>query len=173
MKPLVRNLLALAGFLLVFPWFVSRKFRVVGRVLIHARPSTVFPLIDDLRHWPRWTAWAQREEIHFSYEGPPTGTGAVQRWESARMDGVMRVTQSHENERVAYDLSLNSGRWHLEGIFSLEPVGEYTRVTWICKWDAGSNPYRAYLNLFIKACLGRDFAASLHNLRGLAEQSSA
>ena len=36
--------------------------------------------------------------------------GAVQRWSSRKMSGVMRVTQSVPDERVAYDLNLACGQ---------------------------------------------------------------
>lgn len=173
MKSIPQKLLVLLALLLVAPWFISRKFRVVRRVLIRARPADIFPLVNDLRHWPRWTAWSQREELHFSYEGAPSGVGAVQRWSNSCMDGMIRVVQSVPDERLAYDLTMRGGKHRLEGIIALEPAGDFTRVTWICKWDAGTNPYTAYFSLFMKRFIARDFSTGLQNLRRLAEQSAS
>jgi len=172
-QPLNRNLIALAAVLLVVPWFLSRKHRVVRRALVRARPADIFPLINDLRNWPRWTAWSQREEMHITYEGSPAGVGAVQTWRSRRMDGMLRIIQSVPDERIAYEAQMSEGRCVLDGIISLEPIGEFTRVTWICKWDGGSNPYAGYLNLFMRTMIGRDFAAGLSNLRALAEKAQS
>ncbi len=163
------RLLLFAAFLLIFPWFLKRRCRVVRRVLIHKTPSEIFPLINDLRNWPRWTEWSRREEMHFAYEGEPGGVGAVQRWTSRKMEGAMRITQSVPNERIAYDLEVVQCDCHAEGALALEPVGEYTRVTWLCKWQGNPNPYVRYVDLAFMWWIGRDFERGLANLRELAE----
>ncbi len=169
MQALQNKLIALGAVLLILPWFFSRKYRVVRRALIHARPDQLFPLINDLRNWPRWTAWSKRETMHLSYEGAPAGVGAIQNWKTSSMEGTLRIVQSQPDSRIAYDLSISDGKYLLEGIIVLDPVGDYTRVTWIGKWDGGRNPYAAYFNLFMKCMIGRDFSAGLEGLRALVE----
>lgn len=166
-----RLLVPLAG-LLVAPFFLDEKWRVTRRTVIRGKPADVFPLINDLRNWPRWTAWNRREEIHYFYEGSPSGVGAVQKWSSRRMDGELHITQSVPSERVAYTLDIAGGRYRLDGIFQLDPAGpEFTRVTWTAHWLSGSNPYGRYLDLAMRWFMGRDFESGLRNLRELAEAS--
>src|SRR5215210_7252935 len=164
-----RLFLLLVG-LLVFPFFLDRRWRVVRRVIIRGKPADIFPLVNDLRNWPRWTAWNRREDVHYSHEGTPSGTGAVQKWSSRRMEGELRITQSVPGERVAYALDLSGGKYHLEGVFVLEPAGpDFTRVTWMARWHSDANPYGRYLDLLMRWWIGRDFEAGLQNLRALAE----
>ena len=161
------RLLAGAAFLLALPWFLSRRPRVARRAILPGRPADIFPLLNDLRHWPRWTEWSRRDEMHFSYDGAPAGVGAVQQWSSRQMDGVLRIVQSVTDERIAYELDMADGKYHLEGALALEPVGASTRVTWICKWRGNVNPYARYIDLVFMWWIGRDFDRSLENLRHL------
>jgi polyketide cyclase/dehydrase/lipid transport protein len=162
-------LFAAAAFLLVFPFFVNRRMRVVRRKTIRAKPAEIFPFINDLRNWPLWTEWSQRDEMHFAYDGPPAGVGAVQQWSTDRMQGALKIIQSVADTRIAYELDMAGGKWRIDGVIALEPAGEFTSVTWTCKWDSGPNPYAVYLGLFMKRCIARDFAAGLVNLKDLVE----
>ena len=163
-------ILPLLGVLLVFPLFYKRRPRVARRAVIHAKPSEIFPFLNDLRNWPLWTEWARRDEMHFSYSGPPAGVGALQRWEGCCMTGEMRLVQSVQDERIAYDLEINHGKYNLDGVLALEPEGDFTRVTWLCKWELSRNPYARYLDFFFMWKIGRDFSAGLENLTELIEK---
>ncbi len=164
-----RFLLSAGIFALVFPFFLSRRMRVFRRTVVHATPETVFPLLNDLRNWPLWTEWSRRSEVHVSYDGPPAGVGATQRWEAGKTSGVLRITHSTPGARIAYTLDLCGGKYHLDGVISLDAAGPLTTVTWTCKWDTGENPFARYGGLLFKRCLGRDFAAGLANLKALIE----
>ena len=89
------------------------------------------------------------------------------------MDGTLRVTQSIPSERLAYDLEMEGGKYRLEGVLSLEPLGANTRVTWTCKWLGDPNPYARYINLIFRWWIGRDFDRGLAHLRELAENAPA
>jgi hypothetical protein len=163
---------ALALGLGLFPFFLPRRPRIARRILIHADPAHVFPLVNDLRNWPRWTTWNQRQEVEYHYEGPPAGAGATQHWRSGNCAGVLHVTQSHEGERIAYTLMMND-RWLMEGAISLEEVAPHqTRVLWLARWQASAIPWARYMDLAMMWWIGRDFAAGLSNLRDLAETTA-
>ncbi len=162
--------LLLAGiFLAVFPLFLRRRWRVVRRTLVRATPDQIFAHLEDLTRWPEWTEWARRESLTYSYGGPPKGVGATQRWASGKMNGVLKITQSHPPSRLAYELEMGDGRYHLHGVFSLEPVGTFTRITWVCSWVGDPNPYARFLDLIFKVWIGHDFGAGLANLRAMVE----
>jgi len=172
MKTIRFRLATLALFLSVFPFFLPRRTRVARRILIRAERSHIFPLINDLRNWPRWTAWNQRQEIEYHYEGPPAGAGATQHWSAAGRSGVLHVTQSHEPERIAYTLTMGE-RWLLEGAISIEEAApHHTRVLWIARWQGAAMPWARYLDLMMKVWIGRDFDTGLENLRKLAETTA-
>jgi hypothetical protein len=164
------SLIPLAVFLLVFPWFLSRRNRVVRRGLVKAAPAEVFPYLNDLRNWPVWTEWSRKEEIDFDYSGPPAGIGATQHWKSRRMDGVVRITQSVQDDHIGYQLEMEGGKYRMNGVIALEPAGAMTRVTWLCRWQGNPNPYLRYLDLLMKWWIGRDFEAGLENLRQIVQR---
>jgi hypothetical protein len=155
--------------LLVAPFFLKRRSRLVRRIIIRGRPSEIFPYLNDLRNWPRWTKWGRDEEAHYSYSGPETGARSEQKWRTRRMRGETRLLQSVPDEQVAYHANIQDGRFHSDGILTLEPVGDVTRVTWLVRWDVGPNVYARYKSLFIKWFAGRDFQAGLTNLKELIE----
>jgi len=165
-----RHLFAIAAFFLIFPLLFKRRPRVMRRTVINAKPSDIFPLINDPRQWPLWTEWNRREQIEYSYEGSTVGAGAVQNWRAAKQRGKVTFLSSVENERVAYHLSLEGCGRDIEGRIVLEPVGKKaTRVTWYSLWSQASNPYACYIDLMIIFSMKRDFAAGLRHLKELAE----
>jgi hypothetical protein len=172
MKRIPLPVLLFGGFAALFPFFVSRRLRVAVSLLIQARPERIFPLLNDLHQWPRWTVWTRRRGLHFAYEGAESGAGAVQKWHGCCTNGVLTLTHSVPNDHVSYDLSLGAGRYRLEGMLRIEPFEGLSRVSWICAWHASSEPYRRYGDLFLRWRLNRDFVASLRQLRTLAESST-
>ena len=166
--------LALLGLGLgVLPFFLPRRPRVARRLLIHADRSHIFPLVNDLRNWPRWTAWNRREEIEYHYDGPPAGAGATQHWRAAGHSGVLHMTHSHEDERIAYTLMMDD-RWLLEGAFSFEEIAPHqTRVLWIARWEGAAFPWARYKDLMMMWWIGHDFTLGLEGLRNLAETTAA
>jgi hypothetical protein len=172
MKSIRIRLGALALLLGIFPFFLPRRPRIARRILIRADRSHIFPLFNDLRNWPRWTAWNQRREIEYHYDGPPAGAGATQHWRAPGHSGVLHMTQSHEGERIAYTLTMGN-RWLLEGAISLEEIAPHqTRVLWIARWQGAALPWARYMDLMMMWWIGRDFAAGLENLRKLAETTA-
>lgn len=174
MKCALTRRLGIAALLVAaVPLFLPRRPRVARRVWIRADREHVFDLINDLRNWPRWTAWNQRQEIQYHYEGPPAGAGATQNWKSGCHCGVLHVTQSHAPERIAYTLMMDD-RWLLEGAISLEEAAPHqTRVLWMVRWHGAAFPWARYGDLLMMLWLGRDFSQGLYNLKELAETTSA
>lgn len=156
----------------ILPFFLPRRPRIARHILVRADRSHIFPLINDLRNWPRWTAWNRRQEIEYHYDGPPAGSGAIQHWRAAGHSGVLHFTQSHAPERIAYTLMMDD-RWLLEGAISLdEAAPHYTRVLWMARWQGAALPWARYLDLLMMVWMGRDFSAGLENLRALAETTA-
>ena len=167
------RLFLLAVFLLVFPFFLRRRPRVERRTTILAPPSAIFPLLNDLRNWPLWSAWAGDEDMHLAYGDTVSGAGAEQRWQGRRMAGVMRILKIEPNERIDYEVSINDGAYQIIGRIDLQPDGACTRLVWKCAWDRAENPYRRYFDLLLRWMIRRDFARGLANLKVLIERAEA
>jgi hypothetical protein len=169
-KSLRTRLLLLATFVLVFPFFLRRRPRVERRITILAPPAAVFPFLNDLRNWPLWTAWSQRDRLDFTYGETTTGVGAEQRWQGCGMKGELRIVKSEVDERLDYEVAIDDGAYHLVGRIELQPDGACTRLVWKCAWDLAENPYRRYIDLLMRVMLRRDFAQGLENLKALVER---
>jgi hypothetical protein len=167
------RLLLLTTFLLVFPFFLRRRPRVERRITILGSPAAIFPFLNDLRNWPLWTEWNRREKIDYEYGTTTAGDGAVQRWASRKMSGVMHILKSDVDERLDYDLAMGDGAYQLVGRIELHPDGACTRVVWKCAWDRAENPYGRYFDLVMRWMIQRDFAAGLNNLKALVESPAA
>ena len=152
-------------FLLVFPFFLRRKWRVTGQINIPAKPPEIFPYLNDLRNWPLWTEWATPDKIEYSYGALTAGTGAEQTRETRKMKAIIRITQSVLDSRVAYTVAMEQGT--IEGAIGLEETEAGARVTWFYKWESGPNPYGRYLDAYHRLLLKRDIKAGLENLRHL------
>jgi uncharacterized protein YndB with AHSA1/START domain len=163
------RLLAVAAFLIVFPFFLRRRPRVERRITILAPPETIFPFLNDLRNWPLWTAWSRREDIHYSYGEIAEGPGAEQNWNNRKMDGVMRILKTEPGQRIDYELTMQNEKYRIFGRMELHADGECTRVVWKCVWDLAENPYRRYFDLLMRWMIRSDFAEGLANLKAVVE----
>lgn len=170
MPRLRARLAALAIVLAILPFFLRRRPRVERRITICAPPEDIFPLLDDLRAWPLWTAWAEREEVNFTYGDKVEGVGAVQRWRTAKMDGAVTITRSEPPLRLDYEVEMGWGQYRMLGRFDLLRDGACTRVTWRGVWQPAENPYLRYMDLLMRVLIGRDFARGLEKLKTRAER---
>jgi len=166
------RLLLFATFLLVFPFFLRRRPRVERRITILAPPATIFPFLNDLRNWPLWTVWGEQEALHFTCSANAAGTGAEQHWSGCKFDGTMRILKSDTDERIDYELEMSGGFAPIVGRIELHPDGACTRLVWKCAWDRAENPYRRYLDQFMRWMIGRDFVASLAKLKRVVESTT-
>ncbi len=172
MKCIRARLGFVAVLLAALPFFLPRRPRVARRILIRADRGHVFGLINDLRNWPRWTAWNSRREVEYHYEGPPAGAGATQEMRSAAHTDALHITQSHEPERIAFSL-MRDDCWLLEGAISLDEIApHHTRVLWVARWHGAVMPWARYVDLARMLALSREFSVALENLRHLAETTS-
>jgi hypothetical protein len=171
MKVAKLPLLSLAVGLAVTPFLLPRRFRVAQRVVIHGRPPEIFPHLNSLKNWPLWTPWNRREHLGFRYEGPDAGVGATQYWSGRCASGSVRITQSHQDERVSFRVMMDRDPRVFEGVLSLEALGESTRVIWFCRWERARMPCARYIDLFVKWRMNHDFLDGLRNLKSLVEES--
>ena len=158
-------LLAIAGgFLLPTAWQVQRS------VVIQAPPAAVFPVLNSLKRWRDWTVWFEREpDVQVEYSGPDSGVGATSRWSGRDGRGALKIMRSDSDRRVEYQLLFDGGEFAMDGVLLLAPEATGTRVTWRAGGEVGANPFARYFALMVSYWIGRDFEASLENLRARLE----
>lgn len=149
-------LLLAIGFLLPGIWHAERT------VVIRAPASTVFPYLNNIKRWREWSVWNQQQT---EYSGPEAGVGATGRWNSEEGRIVMKIMQSEPDQRVAYTLLSNGGAFRAEGILTLLPEGEATRVVWSAVGEPGRNPANRYFAILQGYRIGGELADSLELLK--------
>ena len=149
------------GFLLPGTWEARRA------ATLEAPPDSVFPYLDVLDLWERWTPWPEVELVR---SGPPRGAGATMSWDDSYMgDGVFRIVESRAPAEVRYRVEVEGGSIVIEGAFALDSTGGGTLVTWTERGDFGWNPLMGYAALTMDRVQGTELERGLARLRAVVE----
>lgn len=109
-------------------------FTISRSATIAASPDAVFAEIDDLRRWDDWSPWAKLDPHAVAeFSGAEKGEGAMFRWSGNNQigTGAMTIVESLPYQRVRIRLEfLKPMRASNEALFTFEPRGAGTRVTW-------------------------------------------
>ncbi len=172
---LTRGVLVLAVLFVVFAGvglLLSDTISLAVQTNIQATPEEIYPWVANLSRWKEWTAWNTRDnpDIHYQYEGPDEGVGAVQRWtEPGKMKGRMEITDaavSAEDAFVVYKLWFDDNPDPATGRFDIVALPDgSSRVTWSCRIELSMNPVERYLGLFLEGWIRQDFERGLAGLR--------
>jgi uncharacterized protein YndB with AHSA1/START domain len=177
LKTLLKTLFALVAVLglalTASSLLLSGEFHVERKLTVNATPDRVYEQLADPRRWKAWSVWNQRDPaMQITYEGPPSGTGAVWAWRSASEgDGRMSFTAAEPGRRLAYDLYFPDFGTTSKGELRLAAAAGGTEVTWVMDGNMGRNPMLRWVALFADGMVGKDFEAGLANLKALVEKS--
>jgi hypothetical protein len=151
------------------------KFSIARSTVIDAPPESIYPLINDLHAWERWSPWAQLDPgQEISYEGSPLGAGAIMAWTGNRKvgQGKMKISESSPNERVRLRLQFIKPMQAIHDVrIDLHPLGE-TRTEVIWNMSGRHEFVAKAMNAFMSMDrrIGGQFEQGLANLKKLAEQ---
>ena len=107
-----------------------------------------------------------------TFGGPASGLGASYGWDGSGKAGAgrMEIIEATTPSKLTIDLNfLKPFKAHNTAIFTLEPEGDATRVTWVME---GASPYISKLMGMVfnmDKLVGGDFETGLANLKALAE----
>jgi hypothetical protein len=79
------------------------SFRVTRTATISAPPAAVFAQVNDFHNWVVWSPWEKLDPgMKRSYEGAPSGEGAMYAWSGNSQvgDGRMTVTESRPSNLI-------------------------------------------------------------------------
>lgn len=146
-------------------------------VLVKASPARIYPLLDTLENWTKWTVWNNVNEptLQFSYEGSRIGVGSTQVWKSQKLNGRLTITKSQLDRELQYRFELAEGSLVIVGTFALAMADpEYTQVAWRCQLEdvQSINPLQRYMAYFLRTSFDSDMEESLNNLVEIFEQDS-
>jgi uncharacterized protein YndB with AHSA1/START domain len=150
------------GFALDGTWRVTRT------VELDAPPEQVFPYVNELEGWDRWTPW---DHVEATPSGPPAGPGAARHWDDPQWgQGEWTLTESDPPHRVAYEVRVEGGSLRTQGEIRLTRLGSArTRVEWTESGDFGWNPFLGYMALGMDRMQGREMEKNLATLRSVVE----
>lgn len=170
-------LLLLLAALSAFIAYVSLQpdtFRIARSAVMEAPPELIYPLVNDLHEWPRWSPWSRLDpQQKVTYDGSPLGAGAIMSWAGDRKvgSGKMKIAESSQNERVRIKIQFIKPMKAINDVqFDFKPLGETrTEVVWTM---SGRNEFtgkamHAFFNM--DKMVGGQFEQGLANLKALVE----
>jgi len=144
-------------------------------VVINAPEYVVYPYVNNLRRYPDWSPWADRDpDIKMTYSGPPEGRGATVKWESqvgSVGTGSVQILDSKPSSSV--DLQANVNGLEGKSKFELSPAGAGSKVTWSFSFDTGSSPLKRWKGLMLDGLIGSEYKKGLEKLKQKVEADRA
>jgi hypothetical protein len=175
-KIILAVLISLIVILVLVGFLLPRKVVVTREESINASLWVVHSQVAAPTHWQQWGVWNQRDPaMRLNYSGPGAGVGAKWSWQSASEgNGDMEITADDPPRELTYSLKFADWGMVTNGRFKFHPTNDVvTKVTWMMEADLGNNPLSRYFGLFMDRMVGGDFAASLANLKVVAEKIAA
>ena len=109
-------------------------YTVERSVTIDASPARIYEQIANFHNWTSWSPWEGVDpDLKRTYSGAESGVEAVYGWSGNRKagQGRMEITDATEPSRVQIDLTFEKPwKSHNDTVFSIQPVGSQSRVTW-------------------------------------------
>ena len=148
-------------------------FHVQRDTLIRARPSSIFPYLDDFHLGQAWSPFEKKDpDMARRFFGAESGTGAGYAWSGDNRvgEGQIVVTASVPDSKVVLQLDMVRPIKASNVVeYRLEPHGAETRMIWSMH---GKQPFMArVMTLFIDCdgMLQREFDQGLAGLKRIVE----
>jgi uncharacterized protein YndB with AHSA1/START domain len=149
-------------------------FSVERSTTIKATPEKIFPLLNDFHNWPAWSPWEKLDPaMTRTHSGSPAGQGAIYEWKGNGEvgQGRMEILESVPSSKITIKLDfIKPFEGHDTTIYTLEPQGDSTKVTWTM---SGPAPFVSKIMCVFTSMdkmVGKDFETGLANLKSLAEK---
>ncbi|MBI4904000.1 MAG: SRPBCC family protein [Acidobacteria bacterium] len=175
---LKKILLGLAGVIVVFCVVVAMQpaqFQVSRSATINAAPEKVHGLINDFHQWDGWSPWAKLDpSMKTTYEGPPSGSGAIYKWVGNDQvgEGMMTILESQARRLVKIKLDFIKPFASTSTTeFTVEESGSGSKVVWTMSGE--NNFLSKAMCLFMggmDGMVGPDFEKGLAQMKTLAEK---
>lgn len=172
-KVILVILVVLIGAVLVYAATRPDTLRVQRSTIVQAPPDKIFAFVNDLHRWSVWSPYEKKDPaMKRTHSGAASGKGAVYEWDGNKDVGAgrMEIIDVSAPNRITIKLDfLKPFEGHNTAVFTFEPTGESTNVTWAME---GPSPFMTKLiGVFLNMdeMIGTDFAAGLATLKSVAE----
>ncbi len=174
------TLLALAIAMILFVTIVAlrpNEFTVARSGTILASPDEVFPHVNNLQAFLKWSPYEERDpDAKRTFEGPPAGVGSIYRFSGNDNfgEGSIEIIETKAPEVIRMKLDfIRPFCGNNQVVYTFEPVGDQTVVTWnlIGKY----NFFTKAMGLFISMdqMIGSDFERGLAKMKTIVESEPA
>lgn len=167
---------ALFSLVIIGGLLLPGEIRVERSIEIDATPEQVFPLINDMEAFNRWSPWANLDsETMYELSGPESGVGARMSWSSENPEvgsGSQRIIRSLPPEQVVLRLDFGP-QGSAEASFDLRALETGTEVTWSFGFQIGYDLIGRYMGLLMEGMVGKKYEKGLERLKKLVETGQA
>ena len=167
---------AIVVILLIVVGMQPTDFQIQRSARIAAPAAIVFDQVNDLRKWEAWSPWDKIDpQLKRTYEGSPSGKGAIYRWVGNNKvgQGGMTIEESRPAELVKIKLEFVKPFTCTNAVnFTFKPQGDETEVTWTM---TGKNNFMAkamHLVMNMDKMVGGQFAQGLAQMKSVAEAAA-
>jgi polyketide cyclase/dehydrase/lipid transport protein len=151
-------------------------YRVERSATMNAPALVVFAQVNDFHKWEAWSPWARLDpNMKTTYEGAPSGNGAVYAWTGNNDvgEGRMTILDSKPGEAIKIKLEfLKPFAATSATVFSFKPQGNQTSVTWTMDGDNNFIGKAMCLVMNMDKMVGGDFEKGLAQMKTIAEKSA-
>jgi len=148
-------------------------YTVERSATMNAPAGAVFAQVNDFHRWNAWSPWAKLDPaMKQTFEGAPSGTGAVYTWAGNKDvgEGRMTITESHPGDLIKIKLEFIKPFAATNATdFAFKPQGNQTTVTWTMSGDKNfiAKAFGIFMNM--DKMVGGDFEKGLAQLKLIVE----
>jgi carbon monoxide dehydrogenase subunit G len=173
---ILKILIAIAVLVVVLVAVIATRpseFRVERTATVSAPAAVVFAQVNDFHQWDAWSPYAKRDPgMKKTFEGAPSGVGAVYTWSGNHEVGEGRTTivESRPSELIRVRLEfVRPFAATSTATFTFRPEGERTAVTWTLDGRNGFPAKAMGLVMNMDKMIGDDFEKGLAQMKAIAE----
>jgi Polyketide cyclase / dehydrase and lipid transport len=173
LKKILIGLVAIVALFAVVVALQPSQYRISRSATVAAPAPAVFAQVNDFHNWEAWSPWAKLDPAaKATFEGPPSGQGAVFAWSGNDKigEGRMTLTESRPAELVRIRVDFVkpfAGTSTSE--FAFKPEGDRTAVTWTMSGHQNFIEKAMCLFVSMDKMLGGEFEKGLAQMKSVAE----
>jgi uncharacterized protein YndB with AHSA1/START domain len=152
------------------------QFRVTRSTTISAPPAAVFAQVNDFHKWEAWNPWEKIDSaMKQSYEGAPSGLGAIYGWVGNNEVGAgrMTITESRPSDLIRIKLEFfkpfaatNTAE------FTFKSEGSQTVAAWSMSGNKNFMAKAIHLVMNMDKMIGGQFEKGLAQMKATAEATA-
>ncbi len=175
-RKILIGIAAVLGILIIVIAMRPATFHIERSIVMNAPPVVPFGEVNDFHQWAAWSPYEKLDpQMKKTFEGPPSGLGAIYRWDGNNKAGAgsSTIVTSEKPSRVLIKLDFTKP-FEASNLatFTFTPEGAGTKVTWAM--DGHNNFVSKAFGLVMNmdALIGDDFATGLTTMKAVSESKA-